>query len=113
TVPLSPAIGPSTLLPSHDQTTFHDCPAASTLGIAAVAGRIGSGGATFAFAGCPAPGIGKGGGGFLRFLKNFFSAGFCPLLVLPRGNEDDGLCATTTAAAQPTTTARAICDFIS
>src|SRR5262249_37898778 len=28
TVPLSPAMGPSTLFPSHDQTTFHDCPAA-------------------------------------------------------------------------------------
>src|SRR5262245_60924240 len=110
TVPLSPAMGPSTLLPSHDQTTFHDCPAASTPGIAAVAGRTGSAGA--AFADWPAPGIENGGGGFLHFASTFFSAGFCQLcMLLPRGNEDDGLCAETTAAAQPTTTARAICDF--
>src|SRR5689334_23705405 len=47
TVPLSPAIGPSTLLPSHDHTTFHDCPAARTPGIADVAGSTGSGGAAF------------------------------------------------------------------
>src|SRR5215469_10436294 len=50
TVALSPAMGPSTLLPSQDQTTFHDCPAASTPGIAAVAGRTGTGGAAFALA---------------------------------------------------------------
>src|SRR5262247_193243 len=43
TVPLSPAMGPSTLLPSHDQTTFHDWPAANTPGIAVVAGRTGPG----------------------------------------------------------------------
>src|SRR5215471_15225605 len=89
TVPLSPAMGPSTLFPSHDQTTFHDCPAAR------------------------APGIEKGGGGFLHFASTFFSPGFCQLcMLLPRGNEDDGLCAETTAAVQATTTARAICDFI-
>src|SRR6516162_9635094 len=50
TVPLSPAMGPSTLLPSHDQTTLHEWPAASTPGIAAVSGRTGSGGGEFAFA---------------------------------------------------------------
>src|SRR5919109_3344552 len=44
TVPLSPAIGPSTLLPSHDQTTFQDCPAARTPGMADVGGRAGAGG---------------------------------------------------------------------
>src|SRR2546426_8274164 len=48
TVPLLPAMGPSTLLPSHDQTTFHDCPAARTPGIAAVGGSAGAGGAAFA-----------------------------------------------------------------
>src|SRR5439155_11472091 len=100
TVPLSPAIGPSTLLPSHDQTTFHDCPAASTPAIAAVAGMIGSGGAAFAFADCPAPGIEKGCGGFLHFASTFFSPGFCQLcMLLPRGNEDDGLCAKTSCRA--------------
>src|ERR1700689_3700094 len=56
TVPLSLAMGPSTLLPSHDQTTFHDCPAARTPGIAAVIGSAGAGGAAFAFADWPAPG---------------------------------------------------------
>jgi hypothetical protein len=50
TVPLSPAMGPSTLLPSHDQTTFHDCPAARTPGIADVGGRAGAAGSGFAFA---------------------------------------------------------------
>src|SRR5437867_9605802 len=113
TVPLSPAMGPSTLLPSQDQTTFHDCPAASTPGIAAVAGRTGSGGAAFAFADWPAPGIEKGCGGFLHFASTFFSPGFCQFcILLPRGNEDDGLCGATTTTAHPTTTARAICDFI-
>src|SRR5215510_6197736 len=113
TVPLSPAMGPSALLPSHDQTTFQACPAASTPGIAAVAGRTGSGGAALAFAAWPAPGIEKGCGGFLHLASTVFSPGFCQLcMLLPRGNEDDGLCAETTAAAQPTSTARAICDFI-
>src|SRR5437868_2716109 len=60
TVPLSPAMGPSTLLPSHDQTTFHDCPAASTPGIAAVGGSAGPGGSAFASADWPAPGIENG-----------------------------------------------------
>src|SRR5213593_2114559 len=49
TVPLSPAMGPSTLFPSHDQTTFHDCPAARTPGIAAVGGRAGTGGSAREF----------------------------------------------------------------
>src|SRR6516225_5266436 len=59
-VPLSAAMGPSTLLPSHDQTTFHDCPAARAPGIAAVGGRTGSGGVAPAFADWPAPGIENG-----------------------------------------------------
>src|SRR6185436_14831288 len=70
TVPLSPAMGPSTLLPSHDQTTFHDCPAARTPGIAEVAGRTGSGGATFVLAEL-ATGIENGAGGFLHFASTF------------------------------------------
>jgi hypothetical protein len=38
--------------------------------------------------------------------------GFCQLCrLLPRGNEDEGLCAQTTVAAQPAITAKAICDF--
>src|SRR5580704_12941362 len=111
TVPLSTAIGPSTLLPSHDQTTFHDCPAASTPGIADVDGRTGSGGAAFAFA-RSAPGIENGCGGFLHLASTFFMPGFCQLCMLfPRGNEDAGLCAKTTAAAVPAMSARAICDF--
>src|SRR4051812_47108261 len=102
TVPLSPAIGPSTLLPSHDHTTFHDCPAASTPGIAAVAGRTGSGGAAFAFADRPAPGIEKGCGGFLHLASTLLIPGLCQLCrLLPRGNDDDGLCAKRAAAAKP------------
>src|ERR1700722_10526356 len=120
TVPLSPAMGPSTLLPSHDQTTFHDCPAASTPGIAAVAGRTGSGGAAFfaAFAAWPAPGIENGFGGFPHLASTFLIPGFCQLCwLLPRGNEEDGLCAMlgeqeTTPAAQQAIAARASRDFI-
>src|ERR1700722_9064514 len=112
TVPLSPAMGPSTLLPSQDQTTFHDCPAARTPGIAAVDGSAGTGGAAFAFNDWPAMGIANGFGGFLHFASTSFSPGFCQLcILLPRGKEDDGLCAETTAAAQPATTATAICNF--
>jgi hypothetical protein len=110
-VPLSLAMGPSTLLPSQDQTTFHDCPAARTPGIADVAGSAGAGGATFAFADW-LMGIPNGLGGFVHFASTFFSPGFCQFCrLLPRGNEDEGLCADTTIAAQPTTSARAIRDF--
>jgi hypothetical protein len=118
TVPFSPAIGPSTLLPSHDQTTFHDCPAARTPGIAAVGGSAGTGGAAFAFADLPAPGIENGGGGFLHFASTSFIPGFCQLcMLLPRANEDDGaeaegFWAETTTAAQPMINASALCDFI-
>src|SRR5665213_1996400 len=100
-------MGPSTLLPSHDHTTFHDCPAASTPGIAEVAGRTGSGGA--AFDDWAAIGIENGFGGFLHFASTFLIPGFCQLCIpLPRGNDDDGLCAETTLAAQPAITTRAI-----
>jgi hypothetical protein len=97
TVPLSAAMGPSTLLPSHDYTTFHICPVARTLGIAVVAGSTGSGGAAFAFAD-------SGPGNRERLGR-----------ILPRGKEDDGsedeeFWAQTIAAAQPASTAKAICD---
>src|SRR3984957_5460881 len=82
TVPLSPAMGPSTLLPSHDHTTFHDCPAASTPGIADVAGRTGSGCAAVEFAAGPPPGIEKGGGGFPHLASTFLSPGFCQFCML-------------------------------
>src|SRR5215469_8151434 len=91
TVPLSPAIGPSTLLPSHDQTTFHDCPAASTPGIADVAGRPGAGGAAFA-SGDWLMGIEKGLGGVLHFASTLFSPGFCQFCWLdPRANVEEAL----------------------
>src|SRR5579863_10271417 len=112
TVPLSPAMGPSTLLPSHDQTTFHDCPAASTPGIAVVAGRTGSGGAAFAFADRPAPGIENGFGGFLHFPSTSLIPEFCQLcMLLPRGNEDEGFCAKATIARDPARAAKAASDF--
>src|ERR1041385_8406632 len=60
TVPLSPAMGPSTLLPSHDQTTFQAWPEARTPGMPDVAGRTGSGGTPFASAAW-LMGIEKGG----------------------------------------------------
>src|SRR5215813_5713180 len=66
TVPLSPAIGPSTLLPCHDQTTFQLSNACSTPGIDAVGGNTGSGGAAVAVAAFPALGIANGCGGFLQ-----------------------------------------------
>ncbi len=44
--PLRPAIGPSALLPSHDQTTFHFWPDAMTPGMAVDgSGRAGAAGA--------------------------------------------------------------------
>src|SRR5580704_13752647 len=105
-------MGPSTLLPSHDQTTFHDCPAARTPGIAVVGGSVGAGGAALAFADWPPP-IENGLGGFLHFASVLFFPGFCQLCrLLPRGNEDAGLCADMAPAAQPAITASATCDFI-
>jgi hypothetical protein len=103
-------MGPSTLLPSHDQTTFHDCPAARTPGIADVRGSVGAGGAAFAFA--DRPPTENGFGGFLHFASTFFMPGLCQLCrLLPRGNVEEGLWAVASVAAQPKTTARAICDF--
>src|SRR5579863_8738481 len=106
-------MGPSTLLPSHDHTTFHDCPAASTPGIAGVAGSAGSGGAALAFAAWPAIGIEKGFGGFLHFASTALIPGFCQLcMLLPRGNDDAGLCAHRTFPAYPAIATRARAAFI-
>src|SRR6185312_13223139 len=66
TAPLSAAIGPSTLLPSHDQTTLQLETASSTPGIEFVGGSTGCGGAAVAAAALPAPPIANGCGGFLQ-----------------------------------------------
>ena len=64
--PLSPAIGPSALLPSQAHTTFQLCPAAITPGIAPGVGNAGAGGAAvFAAAAAPPP-IANGLGGVLH-----------------------------------------------
>jgi hypothetical protein len=63
--PLSAAIGPSTLLPSHDQTTFQLCLASNTPGIDMVGGRTGARGAV-AVAGLLPTEIANGCGGFLQ-----------------------------------------------
>src|SRR5687767_11716516 len=89
--PLSPAMGPSALLPSHDQTTFQLCPAAITSGIAAGRGSAGAGGAD-ALADCPAPGMENGCGGFEHLARAAASPGFCQDCRLwPRGNDEEGL----------------------
>ncbi len=79
TVPLPAAMGPSTLLPSHDQTTFHDCPAARTPGIRRpVGGRTGSGGA--AFPELPAMGLPNGRRRILALREHVFQSGILPVL---------------------------------
>src|ERR1043166_301644 len=91
TVPLSPAIGPSTLLPCHDQTTFQLCTASSTPGIEFVGGNTGSGGAAVAAAAFPAPPIAKGCGGFLQLASAALYPEFCQACwLLPRSNVDAG-----------------------
>ncbi len=94
-VPLSPAIGPSTLLPSQDHTTFHVCPAAITPGIAAVGpGIAGSGGGpSFACDACPArpPPMEKAAGGFLHFAIAAASPELChDCWLWPRSNDEAG-----------------------
>src|SRR5215469_862273 len=104
TDPLSPAMGPSTLLPSHDQTIFHAWFAARTPGIAVVAGSDGTGGAALAAADWLI-GMPNGFGGVLHFASTAFIPGFCQLCWLePRGKEDDGLWADA-ITAQPISTA--------
>jgi hypothetical protein len=77
-----------------------------------VAGRTGSGGGEFAFADW-LMGIENGRGGFLHFASTLFMPGFCQFcMLLPRGNEDEVLCAEPTAAAQTTTTTSALGAFI-
>src|SRR5688572_11636736 len=88
-VPLSPAMMPSALLPSHCQTTFHACPAAITPGIAVDAGiGGGSGGAGFVFCAMGKP---KGGGGVLHLARTLLSPGLCHACwLLPRAKLDAG-----------------------
>src|SRR5581483_6295801 len=88
-VPRSPAIGPSTLLPSHDQTTFHCWPAASTPAIACVAGSGGGGGAEASAA--PAPGMANGCGGCWHVASTALYPAACHACWrLPRSNVADG-----------------------
>src|SRR5690554_4930657 len=54
-VPSSPAMMPSALLPSHDHTTFHVCPAAITPGISCDVGSAGGGGGDASAAPPPPP----------------------------------------------------------
>src|SRR5687767_4946822 len=75
-VPLSPAMMPSALLPSHCQTTFHDCPAAITPGIAVDAGGWAGSGGGPGFAFC-ATGIANGFGEVLHFARTSFRPGLC------------------------------------
>ena len=91
TVPLSPAMGPSTLLPSHDHTTFQVCPAAITPGIAVEGRRSALAVARRWRRDWPCRNRER----LRRILalrEPFFSPGFCQLCrLLPRGNDDDGL----------------------
>src|SRR2546422_6469964 len=75
--PLSAAIGPSTLLPSHDQTAFHVCLASSTPGIDIVGGRTGAGGAE-AVAGLAATEIANGCGGVFPLSGGALLSGVFP-----------------------------------
>src|SRR5689334_2372329 len=89
-VPLSPAIGPSALLPCQSHTVFHVWPAAITLGIAVVGATAGSGGGV---AGCGAAEIGmpNGAGLVLHLASTAASPGCChDCWPVPRGKADDG-----------------------
>src|SRR5688572_17216663 len=73
--PSRPAIGPSALLPCHDQTTFHFWPEAMTPGIVVDgSGRAGAGGADTADV---LIAIEKGFAGFLHFAMTADRPGFC------------------------------------
>src|SRR5262245_46553109 len=88
--PLRPAIGPSTLLPSHAHTTFHFWPSAITPGMAVdLSGRAGAGGAPAA--GEVPAGIEKGFAGLLHFAVTAARPGLCQACRLcPRPNVDAG-----------------------
>jgi hypothetical protein len=91
TVPASPAMRPSALLPSHDQTTFHVWPAAITPGIAVDGGGASSGGGGGALAACPPP-IENGCGRVAHFASTSGSPALCHACwLLPRANAEDGL----------------------
>src|SRR5687768_14365714 len=90
-LPSSPAIGPSALLPSQAHTTFQLWFAAMTPGIAAGVGSAGGGGAT-AVDESPSPLMRKGCGFFEQVSSTAARAGFChDCWLLPRSNADDGL----------------------
>src|SRR5215207_1352118 len=99
-VPLSPAMGPSALLPCQSHTVFHVWPAAITFGIA-VAG--GTGGSSGGVAGCGAVETAMpNGAGFVWHLASTpASPGFCQACwLVPRGKADEGLWAAAVAVAQ-------------
>ena len=88
-VPWSPTMGPSALLPSHDHTTCHAWPAAKTPGIAPGRGNAGGGGGDGSF--CSPPNE-TGAGAFWHFDRTADSPGFCQdCRLLPRGKADEGL----------------------
>src|SRR3954463_11731515 len=90
-VPFSPAIGPSTLLPCHDQTTFQLSTASSTPGIDVVGGSTSAGGAAAAVSAFPAPGTANGCGGFLHCESIVLYLAFCHACwLVPRSNVPDG-----------------------
>src|SRR5690606_12496534 len=109
-VPSSPAMRPSALLPSHDHTTFHSCPAAMTPGISVDGSDVGGGGGdAFAALPPPPPPSENGCGRVLHWSSTAGSPGSCQACkLLPRSKAEDGLCADAAEAAQPSSTAKAI-----
>ena len=98
--PLSPAIGPSALLPSHAHTTFQLWPAAITPGMAAGVGSAGAGGAAVLAAAAAPPPIENGFGGVLHLAVTAANPEFCQACwPWPRSNSDEGFCATAVAAS--------------
>src|SRR5687768_1354376 len=104
-VPSFAAMGPSALLPSHDQTTFQFWPAAITPGMADDTGSGAHSGCFPAFAGsafAAATCLSRSalrGGGVLHFARTPGSPGFCQACrPLPRAWLEDGLWAAATTA---------------
>ena len=90
-VPPSPAIGPSALLPCQSHTVFHVWPPAITFGIAVDGGGGGSAGGV---AGCGSVEMGmpNGAGLVLHLASTLDSPGFCQACwLLPRGKREEGL----------------------
>src|SRR5688572_10789875 len=119
-VPSFAAMGPSALLPSHDQTTFQFWPAAITSGMADDAGSGAHSGGGPAFAGSAlavATCLSRStlrGGGVLHLARTPGSPGSCHACrPLPRGWLEDGPWAAAATAAETKSSARAIRDLIS